>query len=83
MSIYTSPEAFDQTTDDTTEVPDWIDEWPEDDTALRSHQWRDLDDDVWYAEDDSDNPWGVRLEDRADSFHPYPQRGPWTRVEDE
>lgn len=32
---------------DTPEVPERIEEWPEDDTALRKHKWRDRDGDIW------------------------------------
>ena len=35
------------TVPDTPEVPDRIEEWPEDDTALRPYPWRDRDGDIW------------------------------------
>lgn len=64
--------------DDTPEVPDRIEEWPEDDTELRKHKWQDADGDVWRYE--SDNRVGRWL--CADLLWGRPYCGPWTRVTD-
>ena len=65
------------TVPDTPEVPERIEEWPEEDTALRKHKWRDAVGDVWVPVDDrwgwGDDPWGS---------HDRPVCGPWTRVTD-
>lgn len=65
------------TVPDTTEVPERIEEWPDDDTALRAHKWRDVYGDVWVYVDGAWR-WGI---------HPYgdyetPIGDPWTRVTD-
>lgn len=63
-------------------VPERIEEWPEDDEHLRAYQWRDRDGDLWWSVSNSRNPWVVGFADRTGTFHPYPKRGPWTRVAD-
>ena len=65
------------TVPDTTEVPERTEEWPDDDTALRAHKWRDVYGDVWVYVDGAWR-WGI---------HPYgdyetPIGDPWTRVTD-
>ena len=62
----------------TPEVPERIEEWPEDDTELRKHKWQDADGDVWRYE--SDNRVGRWL--CADLLWGRPYCGPWTRVTD-
>lgn len=65
------------TVPDAPEMPERIEVWPDDDTALRAHKWRDVYGDVWVPVDDrwgwGDNPWGS---------HDRPLCGPWTRVTD-
>ena len=59
---------------DAPEVPERIEEWPEDDTALRKHKWRDLDGRVWLYADDGWQPgngWAI---------FGRPEFGPWVRV---
>lgn len=63
---------------DAPEVPERIEEWPEDDTELRKHKWQDADGDVWRYE--SDNRVGRWL--CADLLWGRPYCGPWTRVTD-
>ena len=61
---------------DTPEVPDRIEEWPEDDTALRKHKWRDLDGRVWVYADGGWQPgngWAI---------FGRPEFGPWERDSD-
>ena len=57
-------------------VPELIEEWPEDDTALRKHKWRDVDGRVWVSADGGWNPgngWAI---------FGRPEFGPWTRATD-
>jgi len=57
-------------------VPERIEEWPEDDTALRPYKWRDTDGDAWcwhWAEDG----WGYN---HATFPKPFPECFPMTRV---
>ena len=64
------------TVPDTPEVPERIEEWPDDDTALRKHKWRDLDGRVWSYADGGWQPgngWAI---------FGRPEFGPWTRVAD-
>ena len=63
-------------------VPERIEEWPEGDEHLRPYRWRDRDGDLWYSISDSRTPWVVGFADRTGAFHPYPKRGPFTRVTD-
>ena len=65
---------------DTPEVPDRIEEWPEDDTALRKHRWKNDWGDTWtwitaYSE------WECRnfLGEYQNSLV-RPSSGPWTRA---
>lgn len=67
---------------DAPEVPERIEEWPENDEHLRAYRWRDRDGDLWYSISDSRTPWVVGFADRTGAFHPYPKRGPFTRVTD-
>ena len=58
------------------EVPERIEEWPEDDTALRKHKWRDRDGRVWLYADDGWQPgngWAI---------FGRPEFGPWERETD-
>lgn len=60
-------------------VPDRIDEWPEDDTALRPYPWRDCNGRVWrYGFIGSAAGWSY---DGALSWD-KPLPGPWTRETD-
>lgn len=68
--------------EDTLVVPDRIEEWPKNDEHLRAYRWRDRDGDLWYSISDSRTPWVVGFADRTGAFHPYPKRGPFTRVTD-
>lgn len=63
-------------------VPERIEEWPKNDEHLRAYRWRDRDGDLWYSISDSRTPWVVGFADRTGAFHPYPKRGPFTRVTD-
>lgn len=67
----------------TPEVPDRIDEWPEDDRALREHKWRDQDRDIlsWAPAADKWECYGVSGDYVASYDRPL-IRGPWTRVTD-
>lgn len=60
---------------DSPEVPERIEEWPEDDTALRKYKWRDRDDDLWSYKH------GKWWWEEALSFE-APIEGPWTRETD-
>ena len=64
------------TVPDTPEVPERIDEWPEDDAALRPYPWRDVDGCIWrHGGNSFGDGWTCgRL------LHSKPFRGPWTRV---
>lgn len=67
--------------DDTPEVPERIEEWPEDDTALRPYLWEDIEGCPWrfFGEDD----WRFKTYSGDWSYpHPTPADGPWTRVTD-
>ena len=67
---------------DTPEVPDRIEEWPEDDAALRKHKWRDWEGAVWSSRD---GQWGYHsfdLEWVGLVATRYPFDGPWVRVTD-
>lgn len=59
-------------------VPDRIEEWPEDDTALRPYPWRDTDGDEW-CWSWADNGWGYN---HATFPQPFPECFPLTRVTD-
>ena len=66
------------------EVPDRIEEWPEDDTALRKHKWRDREGDTWtWAKAQAE--WECH-DDRNDyqtaGSRPSPRFAPFTRVTD-
>jgi len=64
---------------DTSVVPERIEEWPEDDTALRPHPWRDCNGRVWrYGFIGSAAGWSY---DGALSWD-KPLPGPWTRETD-
>lgn len=69
---------------DTPEVPDRIEEWPEDDEHLRAYSWRDHDGDTWgWLNDEAE--WECRSS--ADillgtSRRPESEYGPWTRKDD-
>lgn len=70
--------------DDTPEVPERIDEWPEDDTALRPYPWRDREGDTWtWAKAQAE--WECH-DDRNDYLtagrRPSPRFAPFTRVTD-
>lgn len=62
------------------EVPEWIEEWPEDDTALRAHGWLDRLGSVWrYEHAGATAGWscpGMSPQDQ-------PWGSPFTRVTDE
>lgn len=65
---------------ETPEVPERIEEWPEDDTALRPYQWRERDGDTWTwltttSEWECYDEAGIYSESAG---HPFD--GPWTRV---
>ena len=66
------------TEEPTPEVPDRIEEWPEDDTALRAYKWRDTDGDAWYWHL-VDGGWGYN---HATFPQPFPECFPMTRVTD-
>ena len=70
---WTAPEQ----THDTPEVPERIEEWPEDDEHLRAYRWRDPDGYIWRCVDGwwrwGRGPWG----DCHKLFG-----GPWDRVTD-
>lgn len=66
------------------EVPERVEEWPEDDTALRKHKWRDRDGDTWtwieaQAEWECRDHRDVR---RVASSRPFSRFAPWTRDSD-
>ena len=66
---------------DTPEVPERIEEWPEDDTALRKHEWRDSSGRFWQSLGEGD--WRFEVGPDTWSFsYPRPYRGPWTRETD-
>lgn len=66
---------------DTPEVPERVEEWPEDDTALRKHEWRDSSGRFWQSLGEGD--WRFEVGPDAWSFsYPSPYRGPWTRETD-
>lgn len=65
---------------DTPEVPDRIEEWPEDDAHLREQWWRDRKGSVWSSRD---GQWGYLSFTRGWVGlvgHRYPFDGPWVRV---
>ena len=63
-------------------VPERIEEWPEDDTALRPHPWRDRDGDTWtWLATTSRWECYDELDDYVESGG-HPSCGPWTRVTD-
>ena len=69
------------TAPETPEVPERIEEWPEDDTALRPYPWEDIEGCPWrfFGEDD----WRFKAHSGYWSYpHPTPADGPWTRVSD-
>lgn len=66
----------------TPEVPERIEEWPEDDTALRPYPWRDRDGGTWKwlttaSEWECYDESGYYLQSGGRPFY-----GPWTRVTD-
>lgn len=65
--------------DDTPEVPDRIEEWPEDDSHLREQRWRDREGAVWSSRD---GQWGYSFTmgwvGLVANQHPFD--GPWDRV---
>lgn len=66
---------------DTPAVPERIEEWPEDDTALRKHEWRDSSGRFWQSLGEGD--WRFEVGPDTWSFsYPRPYRGPWTRETD-
>ena len=67
----------------TPEVPDRIEEWPEDDTALRPYKWADCYGVRWHSERralDTPDSWVTRLPSGRRLDFEKPTRGPWTRV---
>lgn len=71
---------------DTPEVPERIEEWPEDDKHLRAYGWWDCDDAVW-SYSLSDGQWGYKYTYENSVWHKdtglnHPFDGPWTRVAD-
>lgn len=61
-------------------VPGRVDQWPEDDTALRAHQWRDWDRDIWTWVPSS-SMWSCYDESGNYVYsYAHPVRGPWDRV---
>lgn len=72
------------TVPDTPEVPERIEEWPEDDTALRPYKWRDREGDTWtWAKAQAE--WECH-DDRNDyqtaGSRPSPRFAPFVRVTD-
>lgn len=59
------------------DVPERIEEWPDDDTALRSYPWRDVDGDIWRCV----NGWW-RLSERVWESYRKPLGAPWERETD-
>lgn len=75
---WTVPEG----TPDATDVPDRIEEWPEDDTALRPYKWRGRDGYIWKwlaaaSEWECYDAVGNGMVSGG-----HPSCGPWTRVTD-
>ena len=69
------------TAPETPEVPERVEEWPEDDTALRPYPWEDIEGCPWrfFGEDD----WRFKAHSGYWSYpHPTPADGPWTRKDD-
>ncbi|MBS6031398.1 MAG: hypothetical protein KH989_12060 [Kocuria rhizophila] len=66
---------------ETPEVPDRIEEWPEDDAHLREQRWRDRKGAVWSSRD---GQWGYHSFTRGwvgrVAPYRYPFDGPWVRV---
>ena len=65
----------------TPEVPERIEEWPEDDEHLRPYLWEDIEGCPWrfFGEDD----WRFKAHSGYWSYpHPTPADGPWTRKDD-
>lgn len=65
---------------DTPEVPERIEEWPEDDEHLKDHKWRDERGDIWSS---WSGKWGYQVcggkwRPLLDVTRPF--GGPWTRV---
>lgn len=68
---------------DTPDVPDRIEEWPEDDTALRPYPWKDRHGWIWKHHGADEGYWIARdLDASSTGFGPdnRPCDGPWTRV---
>lgn len=70
--------------DDTPEMPERVEKWPEDDSALRKYKWVDRDADTWtWAE--AQAKWECRNQ-RGECYmarsRPSSWFGPWTRVTD-
>lgn len=68
----------------TPEVPERVEEWPEDDEHLRAYSWRDHDGDTWgwlndEAEWECRSSVDIRL---GTSRRPDSGYGPWTRITD-
>lgn len=70
---------WDRVTDGTPEVPERIEEWPEDDSHLREQRWRDREGAVWSSRD---GQWGYSFTmgwvGLVANQHPFD--GPWDRV---
>lgn len=67
---------------DAPEVPDRIEEWPENDEHLKDHKWRDERGDIWSF---WSGKWGYQAYGwkwRPLLVLPRPFDGPWTRVSD-
>ena len=66
---------------ETPEVPERVEEWPEDDEHLRPYPWEDIEGCPWrfFGEDD----WRFKAHSGYWSYpHPTPADGPWTRKDD-
>lgn len=67
------------TVPDAPEVPDRIEEWPENDEHLRDHEWRDYSGSIWYA--DKLDEWRyIKRGGTPSGAYEKPADGPWTRV---
>lgn len=70
--------------DDTPEVPERVEKWPEDDSALRKYKWVDRDADTW-TWTEAQAKWECRNQ-RGECYmarsRPSSWFGPWTRVTD-
>lgn len=69
------------TAPETPEVPERIEEWPEDDEHLRPYSWEDIEGCPWRFFDEDD--WRFKAHSGYWSYpHPTPADGPWTRKDD-